>query len=172
MAGIAPTPPTDQYVPTVTSGSRLFVAGHDPERGGRLVYRGRVGEAVRVRDTDAALRLATANALASAREAAGSLERLRCVVLTAFVSTARSEALDPHLLSGSLALLADVLPSGGRPAVWLRPAQGLAAGMAVEIELMLEVGGGRARPAGAIRRPRTRAQVVARRPRRSGARTS
>ena len=43
LAGIAPTPPTDQYVPAVRSGARLFVAGHDPERDGRLVYRGRVG---------------------------------------------------------------------------------------------------------------------------------
>jgi len=172
LAGIAPTSPTDQYVPTVTSGSRLFVAGHDPERDGRLVYRGRVGGAVRVRDTDAALRLATANALASAREAAGSLERLRCVVLTAFVSTATSEALDPGFLSGTLALLAETLPSGGCPAVWLRPAQGLAAGMAVEIELMLEVVAGRARHAAAIRSPRTRARAGARRPRRSEARTS
>jgi enamine deaminase RidA (YjgF/YER057c/UK114 family) len=159
-------------VPTVRSGSRLFVAGHDPERGGRLVYRGRVGESVRVEDTGAALRLATANALASARDAAGTLARLRCVVLTAFVSTASPAGLDPGLLEDSLALLAVALPAGRRPAVWLRPAQGLAAGMPVEIELMLEAVGGRPSPAGAVRRRRTGAPGAARRPRRSGARTS
>jgi YjgF/chorismate_mutase-like putative endoribonuclease len=159
-------------VPTVRSGSRLFVAGHDPERGGRLLYRGRVGEAVRVRDTDAALRLATANALASARQAAGSLERLRSVVLIAFVSAATSEALDPGLLSGSLALLAAALPAGGAPTVWLRPAQSLAAGMAVEVELMLEFVDAGARRVGPITRPRTAARGDARRPRRSAARTS
>jgi enamine deaminase RidA (YjgF/YER057c/UK114 family) len=158
-------------VPAVRAGSRLFVAGHDPERDGRLVYRGRVGEDVPVRDTGAALQLATANALASAREAAGSLERLRCVVLSAFVSTAATEALAPGVLSASLALLADAIPAGSPPTVWLRPAQGLAAGMAVEIELILEVVG-RARPARAVRRPRTGARVGARRPRRSAARTS
>ena len=159
-------------MPTVRSGTRLFVAGHDPERDGRLVYRGRVGDAVRIADTDAALRLATANALASARDAAGSLERLRCVVLTAFVSTATSEALDPGFLAGSLRLLSDALPAGDRPAVWLRSAQGLAAGMPVEVELMLEGVGARVRPGGAIRRSRTGARASARRPRRSGARTS
>ena len=153
------------------SGSRLFVAGHDPERAGRLVYRGRVGQSVPVRGTGAALRLATANALASAREAAGSLDRLRCVVLSAFVSTARPEALVPGVLSASLALLADTVPAGGPPAVWLRPAQGLAAGMAVEIELILEADG-RASASGVVRRPRTAARAGARRLRRSVARTS
>jgi enamine deaminase RidA (YjgF/YER057c/UK114 family) len=125
-----------------------------------------------VRDVDAALRLATANALASARAAAGSLEQLRCVVLTAFVSTASSDALHPRVLSGSLALLAAALPATGPPAVWLRPAQGLAAGMAVEIELMLETVRGRARSAAAVRRLGTGGRAGARRPRRSGARTS
>jgi enamine deaminase RidA (YjgF/YER057c/UK114 family) len=167
-----PTSPTDQYVPTVRSGAWLFVAGHDPERDGRLVYRGRVGESVRVRDTGAALRLATANALASARDAAGSLERLRCVVLTAYVSTATPEGLDPDFLSESLALLAVTLPAGGQPAVWLRPAQGLAAGMPVEVELMLEATRRRTRPPRAVSRLRTGARASARRPRRSGARTS
>ena len=171
MAGIAPTSPTDQYVPTVTSGSRLFVAGHDPERDGRLVYRGRVGGAVRVRDTDAALRLATANALASAREAAGSLERLRCVVLTAYVSTARSDAVAPGVLEESLALVVMALPASSRPAAWLRPAQGLAAGMAVEVELLLETVPP-ARRRGPVRRRGTGARAAARTPRRSAARTS
>ena len=37
-------------MPAVAAGARLFVAGHDPERQGRLVYRGRVGEAVSAGD--------------------------------------------------------------------------------------------------------------------------
>jgi enamine deaminase RidA (YjgF/YER057c/UK114 family) len=97
-----------------------------------------VGDSVSARDARAALRLATANALAAARAAVGSLERLRCVVLTGFVASATPHGPDPGLLSGSLALLATALPAGDRPAVWLRPAQGLAGGMTVEVELVLE----------------------------------
>jgi enamine deaminase RidA (YjgF/YER057c/UK114 family) len=155
----------------VRSGARLFVAGHDPEKDGRLVYRGRVGEAVEVGDTGTALRLATQNALASARDAAGSLAHLRCVVLTAYVSTARSDAVAPGVLEESLALLATALPASDRPAAWLRPAQGLAAGMSVEIELLLETVPA-ARRAGAVRRRRTGVRAAARTPRRSGVRTS
>ena len=155
----------------VQSGARLFIAGHDPEKDGRLVYRGRVGEAVAVAETGAALRLATQNALASARDAAGSLAHLRCVILTAYVSTARSDAVAPGVLEESLTLLAMALPSSGRPAAWLRPTQGLAAGMAVEIELLLERTRA-TRRAGAVRRRGTGARAVARTPRRSGGRTS
>jgi enamine deaminase RidA (YjgF/YER057c/UK114 family) len=168
LAGIAPTAPTDQYVPVVRAGDRLFVAGHDPERDGRLAYRGRVGEAVAVRNAGAALRLATANALASVRDAIGSLDGMRCLVLTAFVSSATPDGLDPRLVADSLALLATLLPGGDPPTVWMRPAQGLAAGMPVEVELVLEIAGRPSR----VRGRRKGAPAAARAPRRSGARTS
>lgn len=126
-------------MPTVAAGRWLFVAGHDPERCGRLAYRGRVGETVGPRAARAALRLATANALASARAAVGRLSRIRrCVVLTAFVDAAPG-ALDPRLVDPSLRLLAAVLGPGRPPAVGLRPARGLAGGMPVEVELLLEL---------------------------------
>ena len=152
LAGIDPAPPRDQYVPAVRAGPRLFVAGHDPERGGRLAYRGRVGRSVSVRQARAALRLATQNALASARAVGGPLARFRCVVLTAFVASARPEELDPALLEESLALLGAVLPASPPPAVRLRAAQGLAGGMPVEVELVLEVRRRAARPRSGVRR--------------------
>jgi enamine deaminase RidA (YjgF/YER057c/UK114 family) len=163
-------------VPAVGAGTRLFVAGHDPERGGQLVYRGRIGGSVSVTDARAALCLATANALASARAAVGSLERLRCVVLAGFVSSAGPEGLAPELLTDSLALVATALPAGTPPAVWLRPVQGLAGGMPVEVELVLETRPRRAREP-LTRRRRTRARrrggaAPARAPRRSAGRTS
>jgi enamine deaminase RidA (YjgF/YER057c/UK114 family) len=159
-------------VSTVRAGRRLFVAGHDPERDGQLVYRGRVGEAVGVGDTAAALRLATQNALASAR-AAGPLGQFRCVVLSGFVTTATPAGLDPALLEESLVLLEAALGAGGRPAVWLRPAQGLAGGMSVEVELVLEARGGRApRRVRRRDRPGGTARAADRAPRRSGGRTS
>lgn len=163
-------------MPVVSSGARLFVAGHDPERDGRLVYKGRVGQAVPVGHTGAALRLATANALASARAAAGSLDHLRCVVLTAFVSTPTPEGLAPEHLEDSLALLVATLATRDGPAVWLRPAQGLAGGMPVEVELVLEARRRGARQPRALsrrpRRPRKAGPGGARAPRRSGGRTS
>jgi hypothetical protein len=163
-------------VPVTPSGARLFVAGHDPERDGRIAYRGRVGQSASRGDVPQALRLATANALASARAFVGSLDHLRCAILVAFVSSETPDGLDPALLADSLALLEATLPPGDPPAVWLRPAQGLAGGMLVEVELVLEARhpGSRAPVAvsGPARRARTGGAATARAPGRSGARTS
>jgi enamine deaminase RidA (YjgF/YER057c/UK114 family) len=176
LAGIVPTPPTDQYVPVVRSGGRLFVAGHDPERDGRLAYRGRMGRSVSIEDTARALRLATQNALAAARASVGSLDRLRCVVLVGFVSSATSDGLTPALLEDSLALLAAVLPAGVPPVACLRSAQGLAGGMPVEVELVLEARRRAAREPRVLTdraRPlRKGGRAAARAPRRSAVRTS
>jgi enamine deaminase RidA (YjgF/YER057c/UK114 family) len=160
----------------VRSGARLFVAGHDPERDGRLAYRGRMGRSVSIEDTARALRLATQNALAAARASVGSLEHLRCVLLVGFVVSATSDDLAPALFADSLALLAAVLPTGDPPAACLRSAQSLAGGMPVEVELVLEA---RRR---AVRQPlaltdrarplRKGGRAAARAPRRSAARTS
>jgi enamine deaminase RidA (YjgF/YER057c/UK114 family) len=122
----------------VAAGGLLFVSGQDPQAGGRLVYRGRVGREVSRRQARAALRLATLNALSVARAALGSLEALRrCVVLTCFVDAADGPPT-PDLCRDALRQIARVL-GPAPPVLWLRPAHGLAGGMPVEVELILEL---------------------------------
>jgi enamine deaminase RidA (YjgF/YER057c/UK114 family) len=142
-----PPAPTAQYVAAVASGRLLFVSGHDPEVGGRLRYRGRVGRGVSLPAARAAVRLAAANALAAARATVGNGRRLgRCVALTCFVDatpdvigTLSGGGRSAMALVGSaLALIRRVL-GPAPPVVWLRPATGLAGGMPVEVELTLEV---------------------------------
>jgi hypothetical protein len=97
------------------------------------------------------------------------------VVLTGFVASETPAGLDPALLGKSLALLAAALPAGGRPAVWLRPAQGLARGMTVEVELVLEARREEALGPRALsdpERPRRGAPAIDRARRRSEGRTS
>lgn len=126
-------------MPAVAAGGLLFVSGQDPERGGWLAYRGRVGRELGRTQARAALRLAALNALAAARAALGSLARARrCVVLACFVDAAPG-ALDPRIATGALALLRRAFGTAGDPVVWLRPARGLAGGMPVEVELVLEL---------------------------------
>jgi enamine deaminase RidA (YjgF/YER057c/UK114 family) len=122
----------------VAAGGLVFVSGQDPEAGGRLVYRGRVGRELTARQARAALRLAALNALAAAHGVLGSLAGVRrCVVLTCFVDAAEG-ALDADLTRDATALLRRAFPSAPSPVVWLRPARGLAGGMPVEVELVLE----------------------------------
>jgi enamine deaminase RidA (YjgF/YER057c/UK114 family) len=131
--------PGAQYVRAVQAGRLLFVSGHDPEAEGRLVYRGRAGVDLDLAQTRAAVRLATLNALASAAHTLGSLGRARrCVVLTCFVD-GTGPVLDPSVTRDALRLVERALGAGERPLVVFRPAQGLAGGMPVEVELLLEI---------------------------------
>jgi enamine deaminase RidA (YjgF/YER057c/UK114 family) len=126
-------------VPAVASQGLLFVSGQDPARGGRLAYRGRVGDGLSLADGKAAARLATLNALAAATVAVGSLARVRrCIALTCFVDGAPG-AVSRRLVGDALALLRLAFPGAPPPVVWLRPAHGLAGGMPVEVELVLEL---------------------------------
>jgi enamine deaminase RidA (YjgF/YER057c/UK114 family) len=124
----------------VTAGGLLFVSGHDPERRGRLVYRGQVGREVGPVAAGRAARLAALNALASAAAAAGSLAAIRrCLVLTCFVDAAPG-ALPAAVATGALALLSRAFPRTAPPVVWIRPVRGLAGNEPVEVELLLELG--------------------------------
>jgi hypothetical protein len=123
------------------------VSGHDPEVRGRLRYRGRIGREISLSAARAAVRLAAANALASARATVGEGRGLgRCVALTCFVDATLEVVGNMSgggpsasaLVGGALALVRRVL-GPGPPVVWLRPATGLAGGMPVEVELTLEV---------------------------------
>jgi enamine deaminase RidA (YjgF/YER057c/UK114 family) len=118
----------------VAAGGLLFVSGHDPELHGQLRYRGRVGGEVTRRQARAAARLAARNALAAARAALGSLAAVRrCVALTCFVDGTAF----PDVAADALALVTGAF--GQPPVLWLRPARGLAGGMPVEVELLLEL---------------------------------
>lgn len=129
-------------MPAVAAGGLLFVSGQDPERAGRLAYRGRIGRDLSPAEARGAARLATLNALAAARAAAGSLDRIRrCLALTCFVDAAPG-ALDPAVATDAVRLVHRAFGAATSPLVWLRPARGLAGGMPVEVELLLELASG------------------------------
>lgn len=87
----------------------------------------------------AAVRLATLNALASAEVALGGLARARrAVSLTCFID-AVADALSPTLVGEALRVLRAAFGAGPDPVVWLRHARGLAGGMPVEVELLLQL---------------------------------
>jgi enamine deaminase RidA (YjgF/YER057c/UK114 family) len=123
----------------VAAGGLLFVSGQDPEAGGRLVYRGCVGREVSRSGARAAIRLATLNGLAVAAAALGSLAGARrCAVLACFVDAAGAP-VTADLAGPALALVRRAFPGAAPPVLWLRPVRGLAGGMPVEVELILEL---------------------------------
>lgn len=152
-----PPRPMATYVMAARSGSLLFLSGHGPVKDGRVVYRGRVGRDLTIEQGREAARLTGLNLLASVREALGSLDRVRRVVKVLGMVQCTDDFTDhPAVINGFSDLMVEVFGDAGRHA---RSAVGMGSlpfGIAVEIEMILEISGTAARARTTRNRPPTR----------------
>jgi len=137
----APPAPVANYVRAVRTGNLVFVSGHGPSRDGELVYRGKLGADVDVATGYKAAQLVMLNCLTSLKEEIGELDRVtRIVKLLGMVNCAPDFGEQPEVINGASDLLTELFGERGRHA---RSAVGMAAlprGIAVEIEMVVEVG--------------------------------
>ena len=137
-----PPPPkaAGTYVPGVQVGQLLFLSGCGPRRadGGTVV--GKVGVDLDVGQAYAAARLAGLGMLARLRLVAGSLDRVqRIVKVLGMVNAAPNFVEQPKVIDGFSDLMVEVFGEAGRGA---RAAVGMATlsgGIAVEIEMIVEL---------------------------------
>ena len=162
-----PTPPDPMgsYVTAARAGNLLFLSGHGPMTDGRVIYRGKVGRDLTIEQGQEAARLTGLNLLASTRRALGSLDHVRRVVKVLGMVRCTEDFVDhPKVINGFSDLMVEVFGDAGRHA---RSAVGMGSlpfGIAVEIEMILEVSGAttarrrasRLRPPPAARRPKGR----------------
>lgn len=79
---VLPAPPTPlgAYVESSETGSLLFLSGMLPVVNRKLAFAGRLGENLSVKEGQEAARIATLNALATAKQHLGDLDRLKKLV--------------------------------------------------------------------------------------------
>lgn len=161
-----PTPPRSMgtYATAAQSGNLLFLSGHGPVKDGRVVHQGKVGRDLTIEQGQEAARLTGLNLLATARDALGTLDRVRRVVkVLGMVQCGDDFTEHPRVINGFSDLMVEVFGDAGRHA---RSAVGMGSlpfGIAVEVEMVLEVSG----PVRRTRSARSRASTVrARSPRR------
>lgn len=135
-----PPPPVANYVGAVRVGNLVFVSGHGPYKEGRYHYIGKVDSDVSVDEAREAARLTMLNCLASLKAEIGSLDRVRRIVkLLAMVNSDPQFKRQPEVIDGASDLLEEIFGERGKHA---RSAVGLGAlpmGIAVEIEMIVEV---------------------------------
>jgi enamine deaminase RidA (YjgF/YER057c/UK114 family) len=134
-------PPLAAYVPYVVSGNLVVISGQLPMAAGKLVYAGKLGEAVSVEDGQAAARLCLLNVLAHLRSACGGdLDRVaRIVRLGGFVACAPGFTQHPAVINGASERAVEIFGESGRHA---RAAVGVASlplDAAVELEALVEI---------------------------------
>jgi enamine deaminase RidA (YjgF/YER057c/UK114 family) len=162
-----PSPPTPMgsYVTAVRAGRLLFLSGHGPTRNGHVVHRGRVGRDLTIEQGQEAARLTGLNLLASIRRALGSLDRVRRIVKVLGMVRCTEDFVDhPKVINGFSDLMVEVFGEAGRHARSAVGMTSLPSGIAVEIEMVVEVAAPSPAAGGARRRAATpRARTASRR---------
>jgi enamine deaminase RidA (YjgF/YER057c/UK114 family) len=133
--------PVAAYVPTVRSGSQVYVSGQIPRRDGQLMYTGKVGGEVTLDQAVECARQCALNALGALKAEVGELSAItRIVKVVGFVASDPGFTDQPQVINGASELFLAAFGDAGRHA---RSAVGVAAlplDVPVEVELIAEVG--------------------------------
>ncbi|MCC5831067.1 MAG: RidA family protein [Phycisphaeraceae bacterium] len=138
-----PTPPKPVavYVPSVRSGTLIFISGQLPLVDGRLELTGRLGESVSLEEGKQAARTAALNGLAVLdAELSGDWSKLvRLVRIGVYVACMPTFRDHPQVANGASEFLGSVLGEAGRHARAAVGCPSLPLGAPVEVELLAEV---------------------------------
>jgi len=136
-----PARPVASYVSFVRTGNVVIVSGQLPSRDGKLIFAGRVPQAVSPDDAKEAAKLAAINALAALKEAcSGDLDKVaRIVRLGVFVQSADDFYAQPAVANGASDLMAAVFGDKGKHARAAVGVNTLPLNATVEVELMAEL---------------------------------
>src|SRR5258706_2334516 len=132
--------PAANYVTATRSGRLVFLAGQGPLADGEVVYRGKVGADLTEEQGYQAARLTILNSLAILRQEVGSLDEVtRIMKLLAWVRSADGYQRQHMVVNGASDLLVEIFGERGRHARSAVAAHELPLGIAVEIEMVVEV---------------------------------
>lgn len=137
-----PTPPAPvaNYVRAVTTGNLVFLAGHGPLKPDGTYVTGKLGKDLTIEEGYEAARFTAIAMLASLKAEIGDLDRVRRIVkVTGMVNSDPAFTQQPKVINGCSDLLVSIFGDQGKHA---RAAVGMAAlpiGIAVEIEMVVEV---------------------------------
>jgi enamine deaminase RidA (YjgF/YER057c/UK114 family) len=132
--------PAANYVGAVQTGNLLFISGHVPTKDGKLTYLGKVGKDLSIDEGYEAARLVALNCLASAKSVIGDLDRItRVVKILGMVNCTEAFEEHPKVINGASDLLVQLFGDVGRHARSAVGMHSLPFGLAVEIEMILEV---------------------------------
>ena len=137
-----PASPVANYVNAVQTGSLLFLAGKGPKKPDGAYITGKVGEDLTVEEGYEAARLVAINQLAVLKAELGDLKRVKRIVkVLGMVNCGPGFGDQPEVVNGFSDLMVEVFGERGKHA---RAAVGMGSlprGIAVEVELVVEVFG-------------------------------
>ena len=137
-----PKPPAAvaTYATAVRSGNLLFIAGQGPMIDGRPKHTGKLGAGVTIEEGQDCARIACLNALAIAKQALGSLDKVkRAVQATVWVACTDRFLEHPKVANGATDIIKQLWGEAGLPARAAVGTNVLPMDIPVEVALVLEV---------------------------------
>jgi enamine deaminase RidA (YjgF/YER057c/UK114 family) len=133
--------PVANYVGYVQTGKLVFVSGQVPIKDGKFQFQGKLGAGMSLEDGQAAARLCAINVISQVKAACGGdLDRVKRVVkLTGFVNSTGEFTDQPKVVNGASDLMVEVFADKGRHSRAAVSAASLPAGVAVEVEAVVEI---------------------------------
>jgi enamine deaminase RidA (YjgF/YER057c/UK114 family) len=132
--------PLASYVPTVQTGSLLFVSGQVTLKDGKREFVGKLGRDFSTEQGNQAARLCALNIVAQLKAALGDLDRVKRIVkLTGFVNAMPDFAEQPQVVNGASDLLGEIFGDKGKHARSAVGVGSLPGGVACEVEAIVEV---------------------------------
>jgi enamine deaminase RidA (YjgF/YER057c/UK114 family) len=133
--------PVANYVPVVRSDNLVFLSGHGPFREDGSLITGKVGSDLTVEQGYGAARQTAIGLLGSLKAEIGNLDKVkRLVKLLGFVNCTSEFADQPKVINGASDFFVDVFGDKGKHARSAVGANALPLNIAVEIEMIVEVG--------------------------------
>ena len=133
--------PVANYVPVIRSDNLVFLSGHGPFREDGSLITGKVGSDLTVEQGYGAARQVAIGLLGSLKAEIGNLDKVKQVVkLLGFVNCTSEFADQPKVINGASDFFIDVFGDKGKHARSAVGTNALPLNIAVEIEMIVEVG--------------------------------
>ena len=132
--------PAAMYVPVQESSNLIFISGQDCRVNGELLYKGKVGSDLTVKQGKKAARQSAINCLAVIKDHIGDLNNVsRIVKMLSFVNSAPGFKEQPYVVDGASEFLVNVLGYRGKHARSAISTNELPFNTPVETELIVEI---------------------------------
>lgn len=137
---IPATKPIANYVKAVRTGNLLFLAGHGPSLTDGTVMTGKLGQNYTVEQGYQAARQTTISLISTLKNEVGDLNKVKRIVKVLGMVNCTPEFTDqPKVMNGCSDLLVQVFGEKGRHARSAVGMNALPLGMAVEVEIIVEI---------------------------------
>jgi len=137
----APGRPVANYVPAVCTGNLVFLSGHGPVLENGSLIKGKIGADLTLEEGYIAARHVALVLLASLKSEIGDLDKVRRVVkLLGMVNCTPDFVDQPKVINGASDLLVELFGDRGKHARAAVGMNALPLNIAVEIEMIVEVG--------------------------------